>query len=63
MTPSPIRTQAMIDILRSLARRVETNLPDSRNPERFHCEKSEIGDELKRMARRLERGVPTRGQS
>lgn len=36
--------------LKYLARRVETNVPDGRDPERFHVEKGEISDELKRMS-------------
>ena len=34
-----------------LAQRVKSNVPDHRDPERFHREKSEIENELKRIAR------------
>jgi len=36
--------------LRDLARRVESNVPEHANPERFHEEKSEIKNELIKMS-------------
>lgn len=38
------------DRLRALARRVESNVPQHTDPEAFHAEKSEIAEELKRLA-------------
>jgi hypothetical protein len=37
--------------LRDLAGRVDRNIPQHANPERFHIEKSEIVDALKSMSR------------
>lgn len=39
------------DKLRDLASRVDRNLPDHRDPQRFHAEKSEIVNDLRRLAR------------
>ena len=36
--------------LRDLARRVERNVPEHGNPQKFHEEKSEISEALKTMA-------------
>lgn len=49
------------DKLRALARRVESNVPQHTNPEAFHAEKSEIAEELKRLA--LEQHDPRRFSS
>lgn len=38
------------DKLRALARRVESNVPQHTDPEKFHVEKSDIAEELKRLA-------------
>lgn len=56
--------QIIIDIrwferLRDLARRVERNVPNPRDPERYHTEKSEIVHELEELAQ--ERQCPSRG--
>ena len=40
--------------LTRLAERVERNLPQHGNPEKFHEEKSEIVTELKRLAKEAE---------
>jgi hypothetical protein len=45
------------DVL-DLARRVRRLVPDHRDPERFHLDKSEIAGELHRLALTLERGRP-----
>lgn len=39
------------EALADLARRVQRLAPDHRDPERWHCEKSEIAAELRRLAR------------
>ena len=41
--------------LRNLARRVSANVPQHRSPEAFHVEKSDIADELSRLARIADR--------
>lgn len=38
------------EILRKLAARVDRNIPNYRDPEAFHVEKSEIAGELRRLA-------------
>lgn len=38
------------EILRKLAARVDRNVPNHRDPEAFHVEKSEIAGELRRLA-------------
>lgn len=38
------------ELLRKLAARVERNMPNHRDPEAFHVEKSEIACELRRLA-------------
>lgn len=38
------------ELLRKLAARVERNVPNHRDPEAFHVEKSEIACELRRLA-------------
>ena len=43
-------------ILTRLAERVERNVPQHRDPEAFHAEKSEIVTELKRLAKDFEIG-------
>jgi len=37
--------------LRDLASRVDRNVPQHRDPEKFHIEKSEIASELRRLAK------------
>jgi hypothetical protein len=37
--------------LEAIARRLDRLMPDRRDPERFHVEKSELAGELRRMAR------------
>lgn len=44
--------QNVAELLRSLASRVERNVPHHRDPEQFHIEKSEIASELRRIAKR-----------
>lgn len=41
--------------LRDIASRIEANVPSHRNPEAFHAEKSEIADDIRRIARILDR--------
>jgi hypothetical protein len=48
--------------LRDLARRVERNVPNGGDPERFHVDKSEIADDLRRIAQEAEYG-PTQDRS
>ncbi len=43
------------DVLLAIAGSVSRLCPDSRRPERFHEEKSEVADQLRRLARELER--------
>lgn len=38
------------ETLADLARRVQRLSPDRRDPEKYHCEKSEIAAELRRLA-------------
>jgi hypothetical protein len=40
--------------LRDLSRQVRRLVPDRRDPERYHIEKSEIAARLVRLARKLE---------
>lgn len=44
------------DKLAELAKRVVCNVPDRRNPEAWHAEKSEIAHELRRIAKEAENG-------
>jgi hypothetical protein len=39
--------------LLEIARRIDRNVPDRRDPERFHADKSAIVDELRRAAREV----------
>jgi hypothetical protein len=45
----------LADKLAALAKRVVVNVPDRRNPEQFHVEKSQIAHELRRIAKEVER--------
>ena len=47
--------------LRNLARRVSANVPQHRSPEAFHVEKSDIADELSRLARIADRKEASHG--
>lgn len=42
------------DKLADLAKRVVVNVPDRRNPEAWHVEKSQIAHELRRIAKEVE---------
>lgn len=44
-------------VLHDLARQVQRLLPDRRDPERFHADKSEIAAALRRLARQMERAA------
>jgi hypothetical protein len=46
------------DKLAELAKRVVSNVPDRRQPEQFHAEKSEIAHELRKIAREAEGAKP-----
>mgnify|MGYP006372044071 CR=1 FL=1 len=56
MQLSDIGEEPLTPRLVALANRVAINLPDHRNPEKFHAEKSEIVAELKRIAREADGG-------
>jgi hypothetical protein len=45
----------LADKLAALAKRVVVNVPDRRNPEAWHAEKSEIAHELRRIAKEVDR--------
>lgn len=49
--------------LRNLARRVAANVPQHRSPETFHLEKSEIAEELSRLARIADRTEANHGHA
>ena len=40
--------------LREIARRVDTNIPSRHDPEAFHTEKSEIANDIRKIARSFE---------
>lgn len=44
----------LADKLADLAKRVVVNVPDRRQPEQFHAEKSQIAHELRRIAKEVE---------
>ena len=43
------------DRLVAIARRIETNLPSRHDPEQFNAEKSALADDIRRIARILDR--------
>lgn len=45
----------LADRLAELAARVVRLIPDRREPEKFHCEKSDIAHQLRRIAKEAER--------
>lgn len=49
-----IVTTIWADRLKAIARRVEANVPNQRDPEAFHAEKSEIAADIRNIARSLE---------
>ena len=46
--------------LEALARRIDRLVPDRRDPEAFHVEKSEVAAALRRLANETTRGITAR---
>lgn len=51
-----MKTSEIIHILKSLIRRIDRNLPQHKNPDAFHIEKSEIVEDMEKLVKRMEGG-------
>lgn len=49
-------TKPIAERLEELARRVDRNVPDRRNPEAWHAEKSDIASQLRQAAKEAKSG-------